>query len=115
MNCSDSNGWWITGYTAHTLAEDLYKLLAPYFQATIMVQNTTQLGQLLNGTSLQNETLRNAVVINTFGETVPIPVGYYTGLGVGYDSIENSYARYCYTLGQKVQQYNSCVQVKTCF
>src|SRR3990170_1430906 len=46
LNCSDANGWWITGYTAQSLAEDLYKLLSPYFLNTIMVQNTTQLKSL---------------------------------------------------------------------
>jgi len=76
LNCSDANAWWITGYTAQSLTEDLYNLLSPYFQTTIIVQNTTQLGQILNGTKLQNETLQNAVVINTFGEAVPIPSSY---------------------------------------
>ena len=31
LNCSDANGWWITGYTAQNLAQDLYNLLSPYF------------------------------------------------------------------------------------
>jgi len=101
LNCSDANGWWITGYTAQKLAEDLYNLLSPYFQTTVMVQNTTQLGQVLNGTSLQGETLQNAVVINTFGEAVPIPAGYYTTQGSA-----GSYAKYCYILGQKVREHN---------
>jgi len=104
LNCSDANGWWITGYTAQSLAEDLYNLLSPYFQNTIMVQNTTQLGQILNGTKLQNETLQSAVVINTFGEAVPIPAGYYATQG--YDSEHKSYANYTYTLGQRVRQWN---------
>ncbi|MGD8545644.1 MAG: hypothetical protein PVH12_05660, partial [Candidatus Bathyarchaeota archaeon] len=43
LNCSDANGWWITGYTARSLAKDLYNLLSPYFQATIMIQDSTQL------------------------------------------------------------------------
>jgi hypothetical protein len=106
LNCSDSNGWWITGYTGQSLAADLYNLLSPYFQNTIMVQTTAQLGQILNGTSLQGETLQNAVVINTVGEAVPIPSGYYASSGVGYDSGHSSYARYCYVLGQKVRTYN---------
>ncbi len=100
LNCSDANGWWITGYTAQKLAGDLYSLLSPYFQATVMVQNTEQLGQILNGTALGNEALQNAVVINTFGESVPIPRSYanmYPG---------DSYARYCYQLGLRVHQYN---------
>lgn len=104
LNCSDSNGWWITGYTAQDLAKDLYNLLSPYFQNTIMIQSTAQLAQILNGTALQEETLRDAVVINTFGEAVPIPSGYYASSGVGYDG--SSYARYCYTLGQRVRQHN---------
>jgi hypothetical protein len=69
-----------------------------------MVQNTTQLGKILNGTSLQGETLQNAVVINTCGEAVPIPAGYYTT--TGYDSKDGSYANYTYTLGLRVNAYN---------
>lgn len=101
LNCSDANGWWITGYTAQSLAQDLYNLLSPYFQTTIMVQNTTQLGKILNGTKLQNETLQSAVVINTCGEAVPIPAGYYATQGSA-----NSYTKYCYILGQRVRQHN---------
>jgi hypothetical protein len=104
LNCSDANGWWITGYTAQSLAQDLYNLLSPYFKTTVMVQNTTDLGKILNGTSIQSETVQNAVVINTFGEAVPIPSGYYATQG--YDSDHTSYAKYCYILGQKVRAYN---------
>ena len=106
LNCSDANGWWITGYTARSLAEDLYRLLSPYFIRTVMVQNTTDFGKILNGTALQNETLQNAVVINTFGEAAPIPAGYYASPGVGYDQPQGSYARFFHTLGQRVRQYN---------
>ena len=101
LNCSDANGWWITGYTAQKLAQDLYNLLSPYFTKTILVQTTAQLGQIMNGSALQGETVQNAVVINTFGETVPIPAGYYATQGSG-----DSYARYCYIVGQRVRQYN---------
>ena len=100
LNCSDANGWWITGYTAQSLAEDLYDLLSPYFQATVMVQNTTQLGQILDGNPLQNETLQSAVVINTCGEAVPIPSSYANSYSL------DSYAEYCYQLGKRVHQYN---------
>jgi hypothetical protein len=106
LNCSDANGWWITGYTAQSLAADLYNLLSPYFYTTIMVQNTTQLSQILDGTSIRGETVQNAVVINTVGEAVPIPSGYYASTGVGYDSSHSSYARYCYVLGTKVRAFN---------
>lgn len=106
LNCSDANGWWITGYTAQSLAMDLYNMLSPYFQKTIPINNTQQLGQILNGTALAGETLQNAVIINTCGEAVPIPAGYYASPGVGYDTDQGSYARYCYTLGQKVRLYN---------
>lgn len=106
LNCSDANSWWITGYTAHSLAQDLYNLLSPYFHETVMVQDASQLEDILDGTALQGETLQNAVVINTCGEAVPIPSGYYASSGVGYDPGSGSYARYTYTLGQRVLQYN---------
>ena len=106
LNCSDANSWWITGYTAHSLAQDLYNLLSPYFAKTVMVQSTTELATILDGNALQGETLQSAVVINTCGEAVPIPSGYYSSNGVGYDAAHNSYARYSYVLGQKVLQYN---------
>lgn len=106
LNCSDANGWWTTGYTHSSLAVDLYRMLSPFFMHTIFVQNTSQLEQLLNGTEIADEPLQNAVVINTFGEAVPIPDGYYSSIGVGYDSTQGSYALYCYTLGQRVLQYN---------
>ena len=106
LNCSDAYGWWTTGYTSPTLASDLYNLLSPYFVKTVMVQNTSQLAQILNGTSLQGENVQNAVVINTNGEAVPIPSGYYASSGVGYDSGSGSYAQYAWTLGKRVLQYN---------
>jgi hypothetical protein len=100
LNCSDSNGWWITGYSPTTLARDLYDLLSPYFQATVLVQNTTQLGQILDGTSLMKENLQSALVINTCGEAVPIPQNYaalYPG---------GTYAQYCYQVGERVNLHN---------
>jgi hypothetical protein len=113
LNCSDANGWWITGYTAHSLAEDLYKMLSPYFKITIMVQNTTQLRQILDGTKISTspyENVTNAVIINTFGECVPIPREYCQGYereSEGYyPGVKYPYTRYCYTLGQKTRQYN---------
>jgi hypothetical protein len=101
LNCSDANGWWITGYTAQSLAQDLYNLLSPYFVKTIMVQNTSQLALMLTGTSLQGETVRNAVVINTYGEAVPIPITYCQA---PYST--DSYAYYSYFLGQQANMYN---------
>jgi len=101
LNCSDAPGWWITGYTAQSLAQDLYNLLSPYFARTIVVQSTTQLATILDGNALQGETLQSAVVINTCGEAVPIPSGNYATQGSA-----NNYAKYCYILGQRVRQYN---------
>jgi len=99
LNCSDANGWWITGYTAQSLAGDLYRLLSPYFIDTIMVQDTTQLATILDGNPLQGETHQNAVVINTFGEAVPIPSSYTM-----YN--DDSYAEYFYEVGKRVSLYN---------
>src|SRR4030067_2896471 len=77
LNCNDANGWWITGYNAPSLASDLCNLLSPYFRKTVLVNSTYQLGQLLSGTKLQGDTVQDAVVINTFGEAVPITAGHY--------------------------------------
>ena len=108
LNCSDANGWWVTGYTAQSLAEDLYNLLNRYFKVTVTVNSTDQLRQLLDGQKLStdpnergNEAVPNAVVINTFGEAVPIPTAYCTA---PYSA--DSYANYSYALGQKVRFYN---------
>ena len=100
LNCSDAPGWWVTGYTSQSLAEDLYSLLSPYFQTTVMVQDTDELEVILNGNPLHGETLQNAVVINTCGEAVPIPSSYADS----YDG--NSYGEYFYELGKRVNQYN---------
>ena len=100
LNCSDANGWWITGYTAQSLAEDLYRLLSPYFVQTVIVQNTSQLRQILDNIPLQGEVVQNAVVVNTFGEAVPIPTSYATQYPA------DTYAQYCNILGKKVNLYN---------
>jgi hypothetical protein len=103
LNCSDANGWWITGYTGQSLAADLQSMLSPYFNATIMVQSTTQLGRLLNGTkisSLPYESITNAIVLNTFGEAVPIPTSYAN------TNSSDSYAAYCYELGKRTRWNN---------
>jgi hypothetical protein len=108
LNCSDANGWWITGYTVPELVEDLYTLLSPYFPSngTVIVQNTTQLEMILNNQTLQGEQVQNAIVINAFGESVPMPAdGYYNGT-YGYDSQDSSYALYFNTLGKRARTYN---------
>jgi len=120
LNCEDANGWWITGYTAQTLALDLYNMLSPYFETTILVNNTSQLLSLLDGnkiTSIPTEEVMDAVIINTFGEAVPIPSEYCQGgsrENEGYDPEhgedpehgKGSYALYCYNLGKNVSRYN---------
>ncbi|MEM3579866.1 MAG: hypothetical protein QXH40_02990 [Candidatus Bathyarchaeia archaeon] len=112
LNCADANGWWITGYTAQMLAQDVYNLLKPYFETIILVNSTSQLLSLLDGiklTSSPAESVTDAIIINTFGEVVPIPIEYTEGrsrANQGYDSSQRSYALYCHTLGKKVKQYN---------
>jgi hypothetical protein len=101
LNCSDSNGWWITGFTVQSLAQEFASMFASYFQPSsiVMVQNTTQLGQLLNGQPLQNETVQNAIVINTNGEAVPMPQNFAV-------NSSSDYAQYDYQLGRLVNRYN---------
>ena len=100
LNCSDTAGWWITGYTPSSLAQQVYSLLSPYFKTTIMVQNTNQLGQILNDKPLQGETINNAIVVNTCGEAVPIPTQFST------DTSGGSYYPYDYLLGTDTRIYN---------
>jgi hypothetical protein len=100
LNCDDAPGWWVTGYTSQSLAEDLYNLLSPYFTTTVMVHDTNQLEDILDGNTLQGEILENAVVINTCGEAVPIPSSYANMYN------DNDYAEYFYELGKRVNQYN---------
>jgi archaellum component FlaG (FlaF/FlaG flagellin family) len=115
LNCNDSNGWWITGYTGQSLATDLYSLLSPYFSNTILVNSTNQLGLLLSGTLLTTEvgeSVNDAVVVNTFGEAVPIPDDYCEGGShddEGFDpyhDTDGTYAQYFHTLGSLTHQYN---------
>ena len=101
LNCSDANGWWITGYTAQSLAEDLYRMLSPYFTDTVMVQDTAEFEQILNNSTLHGEKVQNAVVINTCGEAAPIPSEYCQS---PYST--NNYAYYYYFLGNQVRSYN---------
>jgi hypothetical protein len=100
LNCNDANGWWITGYSTQTLALDLYRLLSPYFSTTILVNSTAQFGNLLDGIPLAGETLEKGVIINTCGEAIPIPSTYADLYSA------DSYAQYCYVLGQKINQNN---------
>jgi len=117
LNCSDANGWWITGYTGQSLAADIYDLLSPYFTTTVLINDTDDLELLLeNSTSLEG-TIQNAVVVNPFGEAVPIPAnytqtgpqhdeGYYLVDDGSHHEYYDTYSKYCYTLGAKTQQYN---------
>ena len=111
LNCEDANGWWITGYTGQSLATDLYTLLSPYFTNTMLVNSTSDLALLLDGTLLPDgvENVNNAVVINTFGESVPIPTDYCEGgsnQAEGFDPVNGTYAKYFHTLGSLTRHYN---------
>ena len=101
LDCSDTNGWWITGYNPQSLAQNLYNLLSPYFAQTVLIQNTSQFGQLLGGSPVGGGTIQNAVIINTCGEAVPIPTAY---CGTPYSN--GGYADYANFLGQDVNHYN---------
>jgi hypothetical protein len=117
LNCNDANGWWITGYTGQSLAADLYDLLSQYFTTTVLLNTTDQLELLLENSTLLEGTIQNAVVMNPFGETVPIPYnytengpqhdeGYYLVDDGSQHEYYDTYSKYCYTLGVKTRQYN---------
>jgi hypothetical protein len=107
LNCNDANGWWITGYTGQSLASDIYELLYPYFTTTVLLNSTDDLQLLLENSPVLEGTVENAVVVNTFGEAVPIPDDYCQGgshQGDGYSG--GSYAKYFHTLGSLTRQHN---------
>jgi hypothetical protein len=111
LNCSDANGWWITGYTGQSLAADVHDLLSPYFTTTVLLNSTDDLQDLLEDSpSLEGDT-QNAVVVNTFGEAVPIPSDYCqygSHENEGFDPYhdDGTYAKYFHTLGSLTRQYN---------
>jgi hypothetical protein len=112
LNCNNANGWWITGYTGQSLAADLYDLLSSYFTTTVLINDTDELELLLENSTSLDGTIQNAVIMNPFGEAVPIPANYTQGKpqsDEGYyemDATHDTYSKYCYTLGVKTQQYN---------
>jgi hypothetical protein len=107
LNCNDANGWWITGYTGQSLAADVYNLLSPYFTTTVLLNSTADLQLLLENSSALEGTIENAVVVNTFGEAVPIPDDYCQGGSHESDGYSGgSYAKYFHTLGSLTRQYN---------
>lgn len=76
LDIDQANGWWITGYDGHNLALNANSTLSPYFETTVMVKTMADYQKLLNGnklTSDPNESVQNAIIINPFGEVVPIP------------------------------------------
>ncbi|MCJ7635161.1 hypothetical protein MUP77_22560 [Candidatus Bathyarchaeota archaeon] len=100
LNCGDANGWWTTGYSAQSLATDVCRIMSPYFKTSILVNSTAQLGKILKNqtiTSITDERIKDAVIVNTFGEAVPIP-----------SEMTNSsfYTKYPWYIGQKVNAYN---------
>ena len=75
-------------------------MISPYFGTSILVNNTVQLGKILKNqtiTSISSERIKDAVIMNTFGEAVPIP-----------SEMANSsfYTQYPWYIGQKVNAYN---------
>jgi len=107
LNCNDANGWWITGYTGQSLAEDVYNLLSPYFTTTVLLNSTADLQLLLENSPALEGTIENAVVVNTFGEAVPIPDDYCEGGSHESDGYSGgSYAKYFHTLGSLTRQHN---------
>ncbi|HLH45246.1 MAG TPA: hypothetical protein VKV31_00535 [bacterium] len=102
LNCSDALGWWITGYTASALATNLKQLLTQrtYFQKVITINKTGQLYTLLSSGALQvgntQYSATNSIIINVFGESIPIPQQEIPSGATSYDE----------WLGQQVRGYN---------
>jgi len=93
LKCSDARGWWITGFTSDSLADDCYRQMSPYFKTTVMVTSTTDFWKLLNGVRISadpNERVEGAIILNTLGECVPIPTAYISQIpGASKDNFSN--------------------------
>jgi hypothetical protein len=76
LDIQEAKGWWITGYDGHTLAQTVKEAMNPYFKLIVMINNMTDYEKLLNGQKITTSTfedIHNAIVVNPFGETIPIP------------------------------------------
>ncbi|MCX6641865.1 MAG: hypothetical protein NTV15_00555, partial [Candidatus Bathyarchaeota archaeon] len=99
LDIQEANGWWITGYDGHTLAQTVKEAMNPYFKLIVMVTNMTDYEKLLNGQKVTTNSLENvqsAIVVNPFGETIPIPT----------DPTAWNKDQFTFKLGGKVNTYN---------
>lgn len=99
LDIQEANGWWITGYDGHTLAQTVKEAMNPYLKLIVMVTNMTDYEKLLNGQRITTNPLEdvdNAIVINPFGETIPIPT----------DPIAWKPDQFTFKLGGIVNRYN---------
>lgn len=81
LNCTDAYTWFPAQGTVSSISKDVYDILSPWFETTVMVNNTAQLRQLvaLNATNANPLSsgvgFVNAVVVNPLGGTYPTPLG----------------------------------------
>jgi len=101
LKCSDANGWWVTGFTGESLAQETYNEMSTYFDTTVVVNDTDQFERLLGGSPLTgspSESVQNAVILNMLGEAVPIPYDHVV-------PVDKS-AQFPYYVGQRTALYN---------
>jgi len=108
LNNSDALGWWITGYTSYALATSLKQLFTVrhYFENVVTINSSQQMYTLLSAGSLtpkpgETYNLQNSILINVFGEAVPIPTNLLT---TKYNT--GNFGAYDKWLGQQIDTYN---------
>ncbi len=116
LNTSDAEGWWTTGYTGAVLASSLKSLLTEraYFNATITINNTREMYELFSAGKIavrggiNSYGLQGGIVINVFGEAVPIPSEFFINHNNNNVCPGFSTELYCYDywLGGEVSMYN---------
>ena len=110
LNCADSQGWWITGFSADSLAQEAYKQMSPYFETTILVNSTAQFDAILNKNRISGnpmESVEGAVILNTFGECVPIPASRCGDIANPWSTgSQEERDKFPHYIGGKVALYN---------
>ncbi len=81
LNVTDAYSWFPAEGTVSSISKEAYDILAPWFETTVMINNTAQLRELvkMNVTDppmKPGASLTNALIVNPLGGTYPIPVGF---------------------------------------
>ena len=80
LNCTDAYSWFPAEGSVSSISKDVYDILSPWFETTVMINSTAQLRDLVSKNIgdppiKPGSRLANAVVVNPLGGTYPAPLG----------------------------------------